>query len=188
MIVQRHDNVFVYFDGIDNLMIKLPDSYKKSSPGSVAVKGLCGNYDGDDTNDLVGLDGKTYTRKEINEFGNSWKEDIQCKLEPAKPKTCYTLPGETYEQAIDRAVKLCSVIDTNKAFSSCHPKLKTNEFRLMCIADVCACNVTARPGYECACNALSWYSRSCAWNHNETLNWRSPSLCRKYDKKWCFFS
>lgn len=160
-------------------MIKLPDSYKAtSSEVKIPIKGLCGDYDGDQANDLTGLDNKLYTRKTINDFGKSWLFDPLCNKKPVMPQTCYRLPGESYEQALKRAEDLCKVIDS-APFSACHPKLKTFEFRVMCIADVCGCNTTARPQYACACNALSMYSRACAWDHNTTVSWRQPQLCRK---------
>ena len=154
-------------------MIKLPDSYKSSK---VPIKGLCGNYDGDQSNDLMGLDNKLYTRQNIDDFGKSWSHDPLCIKPPVKPQACTPLPGESYQQALSRAERICEQINT-APFSSCHPKLGSKEFKYMCIGDVCACNTTARS--DCPCNALSMYSRACAWNHNITLNWRSSALCRE---------
>lgn len=177
MVVQTSDNVFIYWDGYENVMIKLPDSYKSTAAQQkVAVKGLCGNYDGDQSNDLTGLDNKLYTKKTINDFGKSWLHDTLCTKQPSKPQTCFTLAGESYEDALNRAERMCETINS-APFQPCHPKLGTKEFKYMCIADVCACNTTARS--DCACNSLSMYSRACAWSHNTTLAWRSPSLCRK---------
>ncbi|XP_048579468.1 mucin-2 isoform X50 [Nematostella vectensis] len=174
VIVRTSDEVLIYFDGSEELMIKVPDSYKTVNSSDTRLKGLCGNYDGNNTNDFIGLDGTTYTKDNINDFGVSMLDDPLCTNPPKPPSGCYSEVAGDVFSAMQNAEKMCSVIQSD-AFSACRSKVDFRDFKAQCIADVCACNSTSRS--DCMCNVLSTYSKACAWNHNITLSWRSPSLC-----------
>ena len=59
--------LYVMFDGENRFKITIPESYSQK------LCGLCGDYDGDPNNDFM-LPNETLV-EDVNDFGNSWKDE-----------------------------------------------------------------------------------------------------------------
>lgn len=184
-MVKSADGALVYWDGQEDLMIKLPDTFKTGLDGQHQVFGLCGTYDDNPENDFASPQG--IVAESVNTFIQSWREDrdkCDSKTEIKTPPPCYS-PSNSINEGMMRAQDICKVLDGPK-FAGCKKYIPTQEYKLMCMSDVCACNSTSRS--DCVCKALSLYARACHV-YMETLeqhkqdwsikNWRSDGLCGK---------
>ena len=140
--------------------------------------GLCGLYDGVEENDLTDLEGNVFTVSEssISLFAASFQLKPTCTNKVTQHKPCFHPLGDS-ETGLLEAKLACGILK-GSLFQACHSYLDPTLFINMCVEDVCARNYTKRP--ESYCDALSLYSRVCAWYGNVTLKWRSSDLCRKY--------
>lgn len=172
VLVKTQDHINILWDGQQDVIIKVPVSYKLSKDHKLV--GLCGLYDGNSTNDFTDIQGNVYlnpTQEEIDAFADSFKQKTSCdnSLVLAVPKrtTAEVL-------AIERD---CSVIE-NPAFQPCHQLADYKPFFGMCMSDMYKTNYANRQ--DAMCDSLALYARVCAWYHNTTLKgWRTPDLCRK---------
>ena len=172
-MVITQENGIIYWDGQEDVMIKVPPSFKIAPGGSHRLYGLCGTFDGDKSNDFMTIAStKPYT--DVKDFTNKWIYSsgscTETNLSPPK----YEPNGA--QQAMSYAETLCSSIDSG-AFVACHSAIDRNPYKTMCMQDVLHCNYNVRS--DCVCNALSMYSRACQKIANVTVAWRSSSLCRK---------
>lgn len=172
VLVKSKDHINILWDGQQDVIIKVPDSYKLSKEHKLI--GLCGLYDGNGTNDFTDIQGNVNlnpTQEEINAFADSFKQKTSCDnsvvLKPPKRTTEEIL-------AIERD---CSVIE-NPAFKPCHSLADYKPFFGMCMSDMYKTQYATRQ--DAMCDSLALYARVCAWYHNTTLKgWRTPDLCRK---------
>ena len=171
--MKSSDDVLIYWDGGQDVSIKVPDSFKTGSDHDLA--GMCGSYDDKPDNDFTDLSGTLH--KSVADFGRSWLSDLTCLTKPNPPRGCYH-PDNDVQKGLDRAEQVCTSIQ-GPGFAACHSFLPFQPYKEMCMSDVCACNYTARTD-DCRCDALALYSRECALKYNITLSWRGPNLCRKY--------
>ena len=171
-MVTTQENGIIYWDGVEDVMIKVPESYKTKPGSNHRLYGLCGTFDGNKDNDFLSVSG-TQSYSNVNDFVAQWKQNTctESNLQPA-----YYAPSG-HEAAIANAEKECSVIDSS-VFSACHASIDRLPYKQMCMKDVVHCNYNMRS--DCVCNSLSMYSRACQNIANVTLSWRSSSLCRKY--------
>ena len=172
-MVKSSDGALVYWDGNQDLMITVPETFK-SSPDGHRLYGLCGTYDDNPENDFVDMLGNKVERVEA--FPDKWLDEISCSSPANPPPSCYSPTGNEQEGML-HAQRECEII-MNTVFAPCHSVVPPEQYKLMCMADVCACNSTLRA--DCKCKALSLYARVCHMDHNVKLNWRSSMLCRKY--------
>ncbi|XP_075920190.1 mucin-2-like isoform X2 [Petromyzon marinus] len=108
-IVQTGIGIMVMWDRRTSIFVKVDSKYKST------LCGLCGNYNGRDSDDLTAADGSTAAS--VLAFGNSWriKESCAAMTEAAEP--CQQNP---HRQAW--ALRQCYVLASD-VFSSCHDPL-----------------------------------------------------------------
>ncbi|XP_059566905.1 mucin-6 [Myotis daubentonii] len=124
--------------------------------------GLCGNFDGEKTNEFLSEDG---TRLEPHKYAALQKLD-----DPNEICTHEAIPGPRVLQA--EHARTCAQLLALVAPECNVPK---EPFVQSCQADVAAC---ARPGQQsCACATLSEYSRHCSLAGQPVSRWRRPGLC-----------
>ncbi|CAO2630069.1 Zan [Lemmus lemmus] len=114
----------VDFDGKHSAVISLPTTYRG------LIRGLCGNYDKDRTNDLM-LPSGTLTSN-LNAFGNSWEVKMVNALfrlpralpeEDGGEEESDPLPSECSPEqtALLSSTQACRVVvDPQGPFAACH--------------------------------------------------------------------
>ena len=172
-MVITQEKAIIYWDGVEDVMIKVPDSFKTATGSNHRLYGLCGTFDGNRANDFTGID--NIVLADEKEFAKKWAYESSC-AETSLAMPAYYSPTGSNEAAILKAEQLCSVLEKD-IFEPCFPKIPVEGYKKLCMKDVLLCNYNVRS--DCICNAISLYSRTCQQIANVTLAWRSPSLCRK---------
>ena len=112
VILKSADNALVYWDGEEDLMVKLPDTFKTGSDGQHKVFGLCGTYDDNPKNDFANPQG--IIQESRTTFVQSWKEDpdgsCDIKTEIKPPPPCYS-PSNSINDGILDSQKMCNVFN-----------------------------------------------------------------------------
>ncbi|CAG4913028.1 unnamed protein product [Colias eurytheme] len=132
------------------------------------VKGLCGNFNGDNRDDFQTPSGGGLAESSALLFADSWK------LKPTCPK-----PQEMTDHCAERAHRkdwafhTCGTLKRHP-FTLCHSEVPVSPFVTRCAADACACDAGA--DCECACAALAAYAHACALR-GVHLRWRTQELC-----------
>ncbi|PIK34070.1 putative IgGFc-binding protein [Apostichopus japonicus] len=147
----------VTFDGSNDAQIQISTDWKDM------VCGLCGNFDGDESNDFMLSDG-TQT-EDVNEFASSWTTGFRECLPPPEIIDPCEEGSDEYEMAED----LCYILlDPLGPFSGCHNSADPGPFYTACIYDLCA-NL---PDDSNLCNSLEEYASLCRSRGGEPDNWR----------------
>ncbi|KAM3923113.1 IgGFc-binding protein-like [Leptodactylus fuscus] len=164
-IVQTNLGIRVTFDWDARVGVTLPSTYSGS------VCGLCGNFNGDSTDDLIDRDGKL--QPDFPLFGHSWREGPnadQCKI--VKGGNCTNLLKLEEEQM--KNLKECGmVLSTKGPFRKCHSKLEPSTYFKDCVYDMCSYG--KRP--DLMCRLLTGYAASCQDSGVVIDNWRSEFVC-----------
>ncbi|KAI5128120.1 Zonadhesin [Manis pentadactyla] len=156
----------VSFNGRDNAVIRMPSTYGR------LVCRLCGNYDGNQSNEYV-LPDSTLT-KNINEFGNSWEakkittglagisraiEEEEGEKEEEPGFRVWECSPEQLE--LMNSTQPCRVlVDPQGPFAACHLTVDPEPFQDHCVSDQCA---AWRPQEweQLRCQVLSGYVIIC---------------------------
>nr|XP_039253313.1 zonadhesin-like [Styela clava] len=140
----REIRVNVSFDGRHSLAVAVPPEYFGGK-----LEGLCGNFDGDENNDIV-VDGVENPNAHGNRHITDTKTD--CIREDLKDSEC----SKTGASARFRA--RCAVItEVGGVFSACHAVITAQTFFEDCIFDVCVYG-----GADVALeNAVAAYAEAC---------------------------
>ncbi|KAL2092953.1 hypothetical protein ACEWY4_010265 [Coilia grayii] len=130
------------------------------------VCGLCGNFDGNQNNDL--LSSNQQIEVEPADFGNSWKTQPSCADATPLPSQCSTdmLKLVMVEQS-------CRVL-TSSIFKECNSVVDAEPYWEICSHDSCACPSVG--DCVCFCDAIAAYAHTCAQN-GVVVHWRSSDLC-----------
>ncbi|XP_014651217.1 PREDICTED: mucin-6 [Ceratotherium simum simum] len=124
--------------------------------------GLCGNFDGEKTNEFLSEDGKLLEPHEYTALQKLDDPNEICSYEAIpSPQVLEAEHAQTCTQLLTLVSPECNV---------------TKEpFVLSCQADMATCDW---PGQEnCSCATLSEYSRQCSMAGQPVSNWRGPGLC-----------
>nr|XP_039273324.1 mucin-5AC-like isoform X1 [Styela clava] len=167
-VVGFSSGVRVFFDNNKSVYIRMSKSYKGE------MCGLCGNFDGDASNDFTLKDGTTLEND--NDFGNK----MVVHQPGVKKAICTAVPSNLphpcskYDATqISVAEKQCGLL-LSEAFSSCHEKVNPQDFISRCVMDVCESGIEH---YEArSCEAFTHYSRLCSYN-GIILSWRRQGFC-----------
>ncbi|XP_014882966.1 kielin/chordin-like protein, partial [Poecilia latipinna] len=161
-------DVVVQFDGSSTLLVRMGRNYQNR------VTGMCGNFNGDPTDDKV-LPNGTLAEND-NQFGHSWKSE-----------TSEAGCGSNDERSGDRLsdcrfieeyTELCRVItNTSGPFSSCHLHSDPQPFFTSCVYDLCLYT----PANGMLCSAVSAYEKTCTNLGLSIPDWRSPLRCAETD-------
>ncbi|XP_073693930.1 uncharacterized protein [Garra rufa] len=134
------------------------------------VLGLCGNFDGKVTNDLLtSSSSEVYS---VLDFGNSWKTATP----PCSDVTHEIFPCERQSYCATWAQRRCMILRSD-TFKDCHLKVDPEPFYQACVLESCSCEFEGK--FLGFCTAVAAYAEAC--NAKEVcINWRTPDLCPVY--------
>ncbi|KAB1276572.1 SCO-spondin [Camelus dromedarius] len=148
------------WDGGTRVLVQLSPQFR----GQVA--GLCGDFDGDASNDLRSRQGVLEPTAEL--AAHSWR------LNPLCPE-----PGDLLHPCTVNAHRAgwararCGVM-LQPLFAQCHAEVPPQRHYEWCVYDTCGCD--SGGDCECLCSAIATYADECA-RHGVHVRWRSQELC-----------
>ncbi|XP_078509954.1 IgGFc-binding protein-like [Lissotriton helveticus] len=168
VVVKCDNGITLTFDCQTRITLKIPRTYA----GFLA--GLCGDFDGDKTNDLTLKNGAKAPNPTT--FGDSWKtRDIPGCKGGAPPPTC---PNLQYMKDSQRSSGTdCGVLlKKDGPFRNCHSKVDPEGYFEDCVYD--SCFFTGRQATFC--QTLASYVAACQAAGAQVESWRTETFCRKY--------
>ncbi|XP_078198084.1 SCO-spondin isoform X14 [Callithrix jacchus] len=148
------------WDGGTRVLVQLSPQFR----GRVA--GLCGDFDGDASNDLRSRQGVLEPTAEL--AAHSWRLSPLCPEPGDLPHPC-TVNSHRAGWARAR----CGVL-LQPLFKSCHVEVPPQQHYEWCLYDACGCD--SGGDCECLCSAIATYADECA-RHGHHVRWRSQELC-----------
>uniref|UniRef100_A0A8D0TL61 SCO-spondin n=1 Tax=Sus scrofa TaxID=9823 RepID=A0A8D0TL61_PIG len=148
------------WDGGTRVLVQLSPQFH----GRVA--GLCGDFDGDASNDLRSRQGVLEPTAEL--AAHSWRLNPLCPEPGDLPYPC-TVNAHRAGWARAR----CGVL-LQPLFAQCHAEVPPQRHYEWCVYDTCGCD--AGGDCECLCSAIATYADECA-RHGLHVRWRSQELC-----------
>ncbi|XP_072327782.1 LOW QUALITY PROTEIN: von Willebrand factor [Scyliorhinus torazame] len=152
--------ISILWDKATRISVQLQGQYKGK------VCGLCGNFDGNENNDLVGSGNQLEI--EPVDFGNSWMVKHLCAYSYQTLSPC---SGNSLKQALVK--NSCDIIKSG-LFSECAQLINPQPFWEICVFDTCSCDLTGE--CLCLCNAIAAYAHECA-QRGIHVQWRAANLC-----------
>uniref|UniRef100_A0A672PR82 Zonadhesin, like n=1 Tax=Sinocyclocheilus grahami TaxID=75366 RepID=A0A672PR82_SINGR len=143
--------LIVKFDGVHHIEITVPGDYFNK------VCGMCGNYNGDSSDDNLMPDGKP--AKDAIELGDSWKIDSNDK------PNCAENEEEIYKSH-------CAASILSDFFKPCHSFIPPESFLGNCVYDMCEYD-----GMQSTlCDNIEAYAQACH-SAGVTISWRNSTFC-----------
>lgn len=170
-VVETNFGLIVSYDWNWELIIKLPSSYYGS------VCGLCGNFNGNNGDELQNPAGKTVSS--VIEWSKSWQTPDQDKDHPCWDtceKNCPTCDGNLVKLYETQASCGALAAKTNGVFQECHEKVDPQVFMNSCVYDVCL----NKGDKKMLCQALASYNKQCRDTGVIIKGWRKTFDCREY--------
>jgi len=134
------------------------------------VAGLCGNFNGNEEDDSLTVEGDNV--KDVAQFVESWKTTAQC-LSHVDPKSPMLFNScSVNSKYADYAKEVCSVLTTG-ALKGCNSVVDPGCFVKLCEEQVCSCGSDA----ACQCAALAAYARECALVGHVVNSWAVNTKC-----------
>uniref|UniRef100_A0A672HPP5 VWFD domain-containing protein n=1 Tax=Salarias fasciatus TaxID=181472 RepID=A0A672HPP5_SALFA len=128
------------------------------------ISGLCGNSNGDTTDDFTTSSG--IVENSAQAFALSWSVG-PCPVNI--PPTCINTDNEIY------ADEKCSMLNNPAGiFAECHEHIPTDQYHTACIQRTCNCGSNL---HQCLCVALSSYANACARLGVQVKDWRKATNC-----------
>ncbi|KAL1769195.1 c-binding protein-like isoform X1 [Sigmodon hispidus] len=166
MFLQTKKGLKVLFDGDNHILMAIP------SPLRGRICGLCGNFNGNQSDDLVLPSGSLAPNVEA--FGAAWRapgSSLGCG-EGCGPQGCPVCLAE--EIAAYEKNEVCGMIrDPQGPFEDCHQVLKPTEYFHQCVFDLCAHK--GKQAY--LCNSLAAYTAACQAAGTTVKPWRTATFC-----------
>ncbi|XP_063867870.1 uncharacterized protein LOC135104399 [Scylla paramamosain] len=131
------------------------------------VRGLCGNFNGDDQDDFQTPAGGS-SEVSVKIFGDSWRLQNYCPDSILIKDTCSLHP-----QRKVWATERCAILKTD-SFSHCHSEVPVEPYLERCQFDACGCDMGG--DCECLCTAIAAYVHECSI-HSVYIKWRTPEIC-----------
>ncbi|XP_065813942.1 IgGFc-binding protein [Labrus bergylta] len=161
IIVETDFGLKVTYDTQSGVVVHLPSTYHS------ATSGLCGNYNGDVSDDLVGEIGNpedTAAASVVEE-----DEDVKCDTS-CQEASC---PKTDKEKDPD-AEKNCDIIKSAQGpFEGCHSTVKPTPYY-----DACVREMTSRKGDNVLlCSHIQSYVTACQLAGAKIKEWRSDKFC-----------
>ncbi|KAM9311608.1 otogelin-like protein [Gastrophryne carolinensis] len=146
------------WDGGSGLYIKLTEDHKGKPCG------LCGNFNGNWTDDL-----KIQETGEITDniamFANSWY--VQIPEEPVCVETAPDYPNPCSQETVHEAMFLKCQVLLQFPFLSCHETIDPYSYIASCMNDLCK-----QDDDETYCRAVMEYARACSHSGHPIRDWR----------------
>ncbi|XP_062913374.1 alpha-tectorin-like [Mobula hypostoma] len=155
----------VTYDGSHRASITLPGSYHG------AVCGMCGNMNGDPSDDMRTRSGNLTTSLGI--FGASWRADGGSGGDVCRD-SCTGRCGVCPEAERYSLPSSCGLLRARAGpFRLCHAAINPQDFEQSCVYDLCATG-----GLEASlCQALSSYAEACRSVGMRPEPWRTETFC-----------
>ncbi|XP_064486185.1 zonadhesin-like [Ornithodoros turicata] len=146
----------------ESVQIKLSEALQSSACG------MCGNFDGDATNDLTALGRKVNLRN----FAAHWMQERDCIDKDFVEDAC-SLRNGVDEEASSSAFDRCSII-FHDLYEKCHQVVPPKRFFNACKQDCCDQGSVQ----ECQCASIDEYFRECQrMGVSLERTWRKRSVC-----------
>ncbi|XP_049757589.1 IgGFc-binding protein isoform X1 [Elephas maximus indicus] len=163
-VIRTDFGLTVTYDWNSRVTAKVPGSYAS------ALCGLCGNFNGDPSDDLA-LRGGGQAANALA-FGNSWQEETRPGCAATEPGDCPKLDSLVAQQL--QGKKECGIIaDPEGPFRECHNTLDPQGAVRDCVYDRCLLPGQSGP----LCEALAAYAAECQAAGATVHPWRSEKLC-----------
>lgn len=166
--LETNFHVQVLYDCSHQLHVTIASVYRGT------VCGLCGNFNGDPSDDFQTPAGTVVSNAIA--FGESWslrRESESCwhdchgACQPCRPSLAKKYETEFY----------CGLITTNGSFTPCHSRVNPATFFRSCVHDLCFTG-----GHQKSlCNNLKAYADACQREGIRIEEWRKQVQCREYD-------
>lgn len=167
-VVKTKAGITVTFDWRSTVRVTLPSSYQN------AVCGLCGNYNGNNKDDLIMPNGQA--APDGARLGESW----QVALTPGCSSVCQGAQCQSCSDSQKEKYQLqrhCNIIaDKAGPFRECHKHVDPAPYLEDCVYD--ACIYQGRPGS--VCEAVEVYVTACQDLGVNIYPWRNNSYCREF--------
>ncbi|KAM9705213.1 mucin-6-like, partial [Menidia menidia] len=152
------------WDKHTRLTVELSSSWRRN------VRGLCGNFNSNEMDDLKieGSDGATSSLA----FGNSWR----AATPPCSNVTKEYFPCEHNSYCKNWAERRCLLLKQD-LFKPCHLKVDPEPFYSACVQESCSCEFEGK--FLGFCTAVAAYAEACS-EQDVCVNWRTPDLCPVY--------
>ncbi|KYO24643.1 hypothetical protein Y1Q_0021927 [Alligator mississippiensis] len=175
IIIQAASGLQVLYDTSSYVLVTVPSTYQGR------LCGLCGNYNGDESDDFLLPTGKG--TQNVDEFGASWKV-------PTDGVTCSDSCGDQCpicdetKMAPYLAETSCGLIPaTSGPFASCHSLVNPNHYFNHCVHDMCVASGTQ----ETLCQNLQAYAAACQVVGAQIRAWRSSTFCPLLCPEWSHY-
>eukprot|EP00058_Branchiostoma_floridae_P004563 XP_002590051.1 hypothetical protein BRAFLDRAFT_129759 [Branchiostoma floridae] len=161
----------VTYDGNHEVNLEVPNHLIGQS------RGMCGNFNGDRTDDRQLPDGTLATSQAT--FGDSWKAadiiDASCPAEDT-PEITFDLSqaDAALVQTIESTSQCGMMLDPNGPFGDCHEVVDPKDYYDACVFDMASHEGTVP---ELLCESIQAYSDVCVDEGVPQPSWRTDSFC-----------
>ncbi|KAM9168752.1 IgGFc-binding protein-like [Mergus octosetaceus] len=164
MVMETDFGVTVTYDWQSQVTVVVPGTYAD------ALCGLCGNYNGDTSDDMMMKDGQTTLNPDA--LGQSWKvADVPGCMELSKEQCPTLLEAMRQQEVTEKGCGLISKVDG--PFTACHALVDPFKYVQNCVHDVCLF-----PDQEAVvCQQISHYAATCQATGVTIGNWRTDDFC-----------
>ncbi|XP_042775356.1 IgGFc-binding protein [Panthera leo] len=166
MVLQTTKGLRLLFDGDAHVLISIP------SPFHGRLCGLCGNFNGNWSDDFVLPSGAV--APSVDAFGAGWRapSSSQGCGEGCGPGGCPVCSAE--ETAPYENIQACGrVRDPQGPFAGCHAVLNPSEYFRQCVYDLCV----HKGNTTFLCRSLAAYMADCQASGGAVKPWRTDSFC-----------
>ncbi|XP_078682455.1 uncharacterized protein LOC144916927 [Branchiostoma floridae x Branchiostoma belcheri] len=170
VVLKTDTSVKVFYDGSHYAKVFVPGTYRNQ------VRGLCGDFDGNQTNDFMTSYG--WVTGDLNTFGESWATSwSSCTGGGTDDGLSTTPPPDVCDPVLQQAVAgstMCGMItERNGTFSVCENLIDLGVFYDTCVFDVCANSGDIAQ----LCQNLESAAHACVSAGLHSLSWRRQDLC-----------
>ncbi|XP_003505295.2 IgGFc-binding protein-like isoform X1 [Cricetulus griseus] len=166
MLLQTKRGLKILFDGDNHILMSIP------SPFHGRLCGLCGNFNGNQSDDLMLPSGTLAPN--VQAFGAAWRAPgslLGCGegCGPQGCPVCLAEKREAYEKN-----EACGLLwNPNGPFADCHQVLNTTEYFHQCVFELCA----HKGNQVYLCRSLAAYTAACQAAGATVKPWRTDSFC-----------
>ncbi|XP_063798277.1 IgGFc-binding protein-like [Pseudophryne corroboree] len=163
-IVQSNFGLRVSYNWDSRVAVTVPGGY------AGAMCGLCGNFDGDQSNDFLMKNNQLTTKP--SDFGNSWKvQNVSGCYEDDKAE-CPNL-AELELHHINNKQGCGIITDKNGPFRDCHAKINPQGYFKSCVYDACF----YKGRQDVLCKIIASYAVLCQEAGVSIYPWRTNKFC-----------